>query len=328
MGFARSIALAAAATALLVRPGAASLALVEPDRSYAARADVLALGLTGGTVAVAVDETRTRCPQVELWFTSSNVHHRFRSTLASCKQGLSTGFGLTSVEATGTRALWIQYAGGNTREWMLWTGSTESRPKQLRLVRRSADSSDPPPVVLGPGTARGVPFAVGRQVTYFGANGKPIFRSTVRAPVIALAAGPGPKSVEVAALLADGWVVGLDGAGQEYSAEPYPPGRVKAVRVTAEGIAVHSGREVEITRPRTHDASIVTLPADASMVDADRQRILYVYRGDLWAARIASGERSRLVDATPARPALGQLSPNGFAWARGRDVAWRAGALP
>jgi hypothetical protein len=323
----RVLTAVALVAAVVAAPGAASTALVEPGRTFSADAQVLVLGLTGRNVVVAVDETRTRCPRVELWL-GSNARHRFRSTILGCKEGLSTGFGLTSVAVAATRALWITYVGGNTREWLLWTGSPTSAPRRLRLVRQDADSSEPPPLVLGAGTTRGVPFAVGNEIVYLGTNGKPIFRTTVASPVRMLAAGPGPGRLEVAAVLASGWVVGLDGAGQEYAAEPYPQATVKGLQVTASGTAVHSGAEVEILHPRTHEASTVELPAGATMLDVAQQRILYSLKGDLWAARIDTGERTRLVDGTLAKPALGQLSRYGLAWARDARIAWRSGTLP
>ena len=312
-------------TLVVAAPGAASTALARPDRAFSTDAKVLALALAGRSVVAAVDETRTRCPRVELWQASSNARHRFRSTIPDCKWGPSTGVGLTSVAVAGTRVFWITYGGGNTREWSLWMGTTSSPPKRLRLVRRAADSREPP-LVLGPGTVRGVPYAVGNEVVYVGANGKRVFTTTVRAPVRALAAGPGPEGIVVAVLLAEGWVVALDEAGHEYWAEPYPP--ATAVRLTSSGVAVHSGVEVEITYPRTHETTIVELPPGATMLDVAQQRILYSLEGDLWATRIDTGERTRLVDGTPAKPALGQSSRYGLAWARGARVAWRSGTLP
>jgi hypothetical protein len=229
---------------------------------------------------------------------------------------------------TQNRAFWLQYAGGNTREWMLYSGTTTSRPKLLRLVRQSADSPEPPPLVLGPGTARGVPYAAGRQVVYVGSDGRAIFRAQVRAPVVALAAGAGPRGVEVAALLRDGWVVALDGLGHEYAAEPYGPGTVQALALSGSGVAVQVGSEVRITPPRTHAGVTVRLPGGARLLDLAQRRVLYVVRGDVWSALIDTGSRQLLVDGTPAQPANGQLDVRGLAWTRGRTVAWRPGALP
>jgi hypothetical protein len=325
----RTFMLAAVATALLAAPGGSTATrLVEPGRSFVGQASVGALALSGRSVAVAVGETAERCPRVQLWLTSSNRLHEFRSTIRDCKWGPSTGVGLTSVAVAGTRALWITYGGGNTREWLLWTGTTTTAPKRLRLVRQDADSSDPPPIVLGPGTTRGLAYAVGSRIVYLGANGTRIFRTTVASPVRALAAGPGPKGLEVAALLADGWVIGFDGAGREYTAEPHPPGAVTAVRVAGSGVAVQVGNEIEITPPRSHDTTRVRLPAAATMLDVAQHRVLYSLEGDLWTARIGTGARARLVDGTRAKPAYGQIDRRGLAWARGRTVAWRAGALP
>jgi len=326
----RTFGALASAAVTLVAPagGSAGWEAVKPVRTIVAPAKVLTLGLEGRSLVFVVDETRTTCPHVELWLTGSRARYRFPSTVRLCKQGLSTGVGIPSVAVTGTRALWLSYMGGNTREWQLWT-ATPTRRTPARLEFLGWDADDPnSPVVLGPGTARGVPYAVERTITYFGADGTTIFETTVPSPVRALAAGSGPGDLEFAALLADGSVVGLDGAGTELMNEPRAPGTVRSVRVCGLGLAVQVGDEVEITAPGSQDSVVVRLPSRATMLDVAQSRILYLLSGDLWAVRIATGARAHLIDGSPANPAYGQIDSRGLAWSRARTVGWKPGLLP
>jgi hypothetical protein len=306
--------------------GAAPTALV-PARTLTRPAAIELLSLTGRSIAYVVGETRAECAHVELWQPATSRVSRFgKPTPLPCKERPSTGSGVWELGLARTRALWTTYVGGNFRDWQLWTATpTKTTPRRLLFVSRDVDA--PPPVVVGPGTESGVPYAVDRQVVYLGENGKAIFKATAPSPVRALAAGPGPGRLEVAAVLANGWVIGLDGTGNEYTAEPYPPGAVSSVRVFGLGTAIQVGNEVEILPPRSHDGVIVKLPPGSTMLDAAQGRILYARANDLWVTTIATGTSARLVDGGPARPVRGQLEPRGIAWAKGRTSFWSPGPL-
>lgn len=324
----RASLLVATALALAVAgKGGAADASVLQGRSLAAPGRMLTLALTGRHVAFAVGTTRTQCPQVQLWLTESNTRHRFPWRLAGCKEGPSTGFGIPSVAVAKTRIIWLAYIGGNLRDWMLWTATpTRKKARQLRFVERDVDA--PAPIVLGPGTAEGVPFAVDNEIVYLGDDGRAIFKATVGSPVRALAAGAGPAGLKIAALLANGSVVGLDRAGREVMAQMYPAAAVTAVRVMALGVAVQVGSVVQIVSPRSDERVTVRLPARSTMLDAAQRRILHARAGDLWAVRIAGGRTTRVVDATAALPAYGQIEQQGLAWSRGSTLRWQPGALP
>jgi hypothetical protein len=62
------------------------------------------------------------------------------------------------------------------------------------------------------------------------------------------------------------------------------------------------------------------------MVDFAEGRILWTRAGDLGSTTM-TGETTRLVDGTAARPAYGQIDAAGLAWARGPSIHWRFGAL-
>ncbi len=284
-------------------------------------ARALSLALTAGHVAYAVAETRASCPHVELWRTESRTRIRFATTLPACKDVPSTGLGIPSVAVARDRVLWVSYTGGNKRDWQLWTATaTRRQPRQLRAVERDVEA--PAPIVLGPGTVDGVPYAVDSDVVLLGENGRAVFRATVASPVRAIAAGVGPGRARVAALLANGVVVGLDRQGRAVSSLDAGPSAT-AVRISPLGIAVQAGSEVSIGA-----ATAVRLPAAAELEDVAQGRLLWTRAGDLGSTSIVTGRSSRLVNGARALPVLGQLEQRGLAWSKGRSVVWRAGTLP
>jgi len=322
---ARALALLSALAAVLVL--AATAFALTPNGSVVAPLPVQDLALTGRSAAYVADTpSALRCGRVGLWNTKTGRGFSIDAK-ELCLEQTSTGQGIWDVTVATKRILWLTYAGGNFREWFLWTATaTRTRPLQLRFVSRPVE--DPPPIVIGPGTAQGIPYAVDRQIVYLGDDGKAISKTIVASPVRALAAGAGPGRLEIAALLASGRVVGLDSAGGEVTPpEPYPLKAVVALRVCSLGTAVQVGDEVEILPPRSHDGVVVRLPAGATMVDVAQGRVLWTRAGDLGATTIATGRSMDLVDGTPEKPVHGQLEIGGLAWATGRSVRWRTGLL-
>ena len=308
------VAALAAGDSVAASPSAGGRSLGAPGR-------VLTLGLTGRHVAIAVGTTRKQCPQVQLWLTESDVRVRFPWRLAGCKEGPSTGFGVPSVALARTRLVWLSYIGGNLRDWQLWTATpTRRAARLLRFVERDVD--EPAPVVLGPGTPEGIPYAVDREVVYLGENGAAIFRTAVQAPVRALAAHAGGRfGVIVAALLTNGTIVGLDRSGRERLREAVP------VTVSAIGLDDRIGLAFQNGSLVRFPGGSVTLPAGARMVDLGEGRILWVRTGDLGLTTLR-GVTTRVVDGTPTRPAYGQIEPAGLAWAAGPTLRWRPAPLP
>ena len=318
------VALPAVAVALAVAAGAAALT---PSRTIVASLPVQDLALTGRSVAYVADApARLQCARIGLWSSRTNRRFLFDSKEQCLEEG-STGQGVWDVAVATNRLLWLTYAGGNFREWSLWTATaTKRKPRELHFIARDVD--DPAPIVIGPGTAEGIPYAVDRQIVYLGDNGKALFKTSVFSPVRVIAAGTGSGGVRVATLLSSGWVVGLDQRGNDVAAKRFEPRSVAALQVTSLGIAVQVGRDVQIFEQRRHDDVVIPLPSGARMVDFDQGRILWTRAGDLGTTTIATGTSARLVDGTMSQPAYGQLDSRGIVWARGRTVLWRAGALP
>jgi hypothetical protein len=315
--------LALGALFLLVGGVSAAGGALKPGRSVTRPGPIVALSVTGSSIVYAVGETRPACAYVELWDTATRGLWRFgRPTRLPCKEGPSTGSGVWAVATTTRRAVWITYAGGNIREWQLWT-ATPSRetPRQLRFVSRDVDA--PAPIVVGPGTAEGVPYAVDRDMVFLAPNGAAFFKARVDSPVRLVAGGHGPGGSRVAAALADGSVVLVGPGMRVVPARTYPPGTVKAVALATVGPIVQVGRTV-------HAGAIeVQLPAGARMLDYRDGRVVYAKGGQVRQRRVRDGADALLVSVPLRRGETPLFSVDrGSAWASGRSVNWRTGSLP
>ena len=171
---------------LLLPPRAAALSgrarspqrRLRPARTVQNAAPVTALSVTGRSVGYAIGQTKTSCGAVRLWDTGSRGLWTFGNrTIVGCDENPSGGFGISSVAATGHRVLWLTHIGGNTTDFQLWT-ATPTRPAPRRLAFASSDTDGPAAIVLGSGTAEGVPYAVGETVTYVGAAARGCSRSS------------------------------------------------------------------------------------------------------------------------------------------------------
>lgn len=317
---------------------------VKPDASIALPLPVRDLAMTGRSVAWVQAPIKNSyhdltgvdvCGQVGLWVAGSGRRWQFSPKVnTNCTQGASTGEGFWDVSVATRRLLWIEYAGGNFRQWDLVTASTTKR-KPLRLRTEIRDVDAPPmsaqtPFVIGPGTPAGIPYAVDDEVAFLGENGVTTFRKTVAGPVRALAAGVGPGRLRVAVLLWSGSIVGLDARGRTVQTIR-AQGAVSSIRVSSLGIAVQRGRIKQgqvVPYPRVWIGSrAIGLPAGARMVDVAQGLVLWTRAGDLGATSIRTGKRSVLANGTGAAPYFGQIEDNGLAWAKKRVLSWSGAAV-
>ncbi len=304
---------------------ASASASVVPERTIATALPVRDLALTSRSVAYVADagSDELRCARIGLWNTATNRRFVFDAK-EQCLELASTGQGVWDLAVATNRLLWITYAGGNIREWTLWTATTTRKtPRRLRFVARDVDA--PPPIVLGPGTNDAVPYAVDREIVYLADDGEALFRTTVSAPVRALTSHPltrprGPAAV--VALLASNELIGLHETGTEVFRVAVPPGVSAIAYDDRRSILYQLGNVVHA------DSGDVALPTGAVMVDASRGRILWTRAGDLGVTSMATNASRLLVDGSRARPVAGQVELGGLAWARGKLVRWRAGPLP
>jgi hypothetical protein len=195
---------------------AGAAGVTKPGRTRVESAPIVAVAVTGPSVTYAVGDNTTKsdCAHVYFWHTSGGATGKWRygkPTNEPCVENPSTGSGISAVAMSATRSVWIQYAGGNLRDWQLFTATrTKTKPHQLAFVEQ--DVSLPSPIVVGQGTAAAVPYAVKNVVTYLGDNGAPVFKWTAPSPVLLVAAGSGPGGAQVAAFLDSGSVVLLRAA--------------------------------------------------------------------------------------------------------------------
>lgn len=325
-------------TAVVVSVAAASSgAAVKPQASIPLPLPVRDMAMTGRSVAwVQAPINRFNnlfgvdvCGQAGLWVAGSSQRWQFKPTIGDCTQGASTGEGFWDVSVATRRLLWIEYEGGNFRDWWLVTASTTKR-KPVRLLHVNLDVDAAPPLVIGPGTPAGIPYARGDTVVYFGDKGTRIFTRSLALPVRAVAAGIGPGRLRVAALLGDGSIVGLDARGRTVQTIR-AQGVVSAIRVSSLGIAVQRGRikrGLVLPYPKVSIGSrAVGLPADARMVDVAQGLVLWTRAGDLGATSIRTGHRVVLADGSGAAPYFGQIEESGLAWAKKRVLSWRGGTV-
>jgi hypothetical protein len=285
------------------------LALAATIVALAAPAPVQTVALDSPFLAYATGRAAGDCDRVRVWNRGTGRTVRLgRAT--HCEQ-TSTGSGIAALSIAGNRVLWLHFAGGNIREWSLFTASTTAlKPRRLRFVARDVDADAP--IVLGEGdTSRFgglLPYAVDRQVIVLRPNGSRAFAWTAPARVTAVGANFGA----VAVALADGRVFALEGDGRVETAWAGTPAAI-AVFVTGSGVAAQRGRTAEF---RT-DSSIRrwTLPTGARLRDAEGTRAVFVSRGRARSLDLASGRMGELGPATDV-----QLELSTVAVASGRRI--------
>ena len=299
---------------------AAATALLTPGRSLVQPGSVTNVAVTGRSVAFSFGRTPDEC-RVRLWVTWSKALYTFKTGGSTCREDTSTGSGIADVSVAQSRVVWLFFGGGNFREWTLLTATpTTKTPKQLRFVSRPVE--DPAPIVLGPGTTQGIPYAVDDEVTFLGDNGAAIFKTALAQPVRLLAAGPGPGVRRVAALLADGSVVTLGQSGAVVDTYSYPATAVKAVQLAGVGAVIQAGSSVDIRKGAA--TKTVSLPAGSTMLDYRQGTIYYAKGKQVRSRRVPTGEDELLlvVQKKPWETPLFSIDW-GAGWASGNTLHWR-----
>jgi hypothetical protein len=317
---ARSPLILASLLALVVAGAATGAA--GADRALRSPGAVTALATSVQRVAFSSAPAAGDCDRVRLWYLGSRAVRRF-GAMRPCGDAVSTGRGIAGLVLAGSRALWLEYAGGNIREWMLLTATPSSpTPRRIRFVARDVDA--PPPIVLGDGSHALLAYAVDDTVTGLRPNGSRAFTWRAPARVTALATGDG----KVAALLETGSVVLVSGTGTRLAEYAYAPGVVKAVRLGAVGTLVQlaAGR-IEIRKGAS--TRVVPLPSTAAMLDFAQGVVLYALGGQARGLRLSTGADVLL--RTTGKPVRAVLDTSGLAYVTGRDVGyvawWRVAAL-
>lgn len=259
--------------------------------AIAAPSPVAALALDTPLLAYASTNSAADCDRVRIWSRATRRTVALgRST--SCEQ-TSTGSGIAALSIAGNRVLWLHFAGGNIREWSLFTATTTARrPRRLRFVARDVDA--PAPIVLGEGdtTRYGdlLPYAVDREVVVLRPNGSRAFVWTAPSRVTAVGANWGGVAVAVE----DGRVYVLENGVVETSSAGSPA--ASRVFVTGNGVAVQRGRTVELRTGST--TRRWTIPAGAVLRDAEGLRAVYLTAGRAKLLNLSEGSTRDLGRAT------------------------------
>jgi hypothetical protein len=308
----------AIAVVTLLGSAATASALQRPGRTLLRAGPVTALGLTHGSVAYAVGRTRQDCDHVELWNTDTHGTWRFGRKRPCGDLPLFSGIGPIGVAAN--RVVWVSFAGGNLTDWELWTATpTKKTPKRLRFVER--DTSEPPPIVVGPGTERGIPYAVESEVTWLADSGAPIFRTQTPSEVRSITSGAGPLGWRVAALLATGDVIVLNDSGAIDATFSFSPGQVKWIGLAPPGLLVQlPGAKVEIRTGAP--MRTVQLKPNAIALDYAEGRLLYRVGQSFWLRNVRSGTDTLLLQGSTKQPISASLDTHGLAWREGSSVSW------
>lgn len=315
------VATALAALAL----AAGAFAVTQPGRSRVEASPITALSVTGYSVvyAVADNASKSDCAHVDLWHTTGDKGKwRFgKPTNEPCSEGPSTGSGVLAVAMSAQRGLWVQYAGGNLRDYQLFTASkTKTQPKQIAFAERDVDA--PAAIVVGKGTQGSVPYAVDTKVTLLGDNGAAVFKWTAPSPVRLITSGYGPNGAQVALFLASGEVDLLSNKGSLVGTYTYQPGQVTAMSLAPDGLVSQvSGTSVEIRKGT--QTTTVAIPPGAKMFDYGQGRIYYSLAGAIHALKIGGSVDSVLVAPAPGKTAIASYATaGGFAWAIGNTINW------
>ena len=271
------------------------------------------LARSGFSVAFLSGPYNGHCgPHVELWsLVTRGVYRLGRHTDALCSEGPSTGSGVTDIAVAGNRALWLAFAGGNLRDWLLETATT-TRPTERQLEFREVDVDAPPPIVLGVASEQVMPYSIGSTVKVLKASGARAY--TWRAP--GRVTNTTAYGATVAAFVVGGRCIVLSPAGVVQQTYTFAPGSVHEFALAGVGLVVQlTGGQVEIRR----GASVVRtlrLPAGARMLDYAEGILLYKRGTQIRARRVSTGK-----DVLLRRAAYAVLEHNGLSYAIGRRVS-------
>jgi hypothetical protein len=282
------------------------------DRTVTSPGQVRALARSGYSVAFLSAPFGGHCgSRVLLWsLVTRGVHELGRHPDALCEQGPSTGSGITDIAVAGNRALWLAYAGGNRRDWILETATT-TRPTERQLELREVDVDAPPPIVLGVASEQVMPYSIGSTVKVLRANGARIYTWTAPGRVTNTTS----YNANVAVFVTGGRSYVLSPSGTVQARYTFPAGSVQEFALAGVGLVVQlSGGLIEIRRGAA--VRRLTLPAGARMLDYAQGIVLYKLRGQIRGRAVASGKDVFLRNATFA-----VLEHNGLTYAAGRRVS-------
>jgi len=282
------------------------------DRMVTSPGRVQALARSGYSAAFLSGPYPGHCgPQVRLWnLVNGGLYRLGRHTDAVCNEGPSGGSGVTDIAVAGNRALWLAYAGGNLTDWILYTAST-TRPTERQVEFREVDADAPPPILLGVGSERVLPYSIGRTVKVLKANGARAYTWQAPGPVTNTTA----YEDQVAAFVRGGKCYVLSRGGRVTATYTFPAGAVQEFALAGTGLVVQL-RQGRVEIHRGASVKTVRLPATARMLDYQEGFVLYKLGKQIRARRVLNGK-----DALIRYGTHGVLEHNGMSYAADRKVS-------
>jgi hypothetical protein len=272
-----------------------------------------AVSIAGTEVAYA-DEYRSGCHEVRLWDVALRGDRRLSS---HCFVSTSTGSGIAAVEATGGRALWLTYTGGNIREWSLWTKGGSGKARRISFL--PADVDGPAPVVLGRLWEGSLPYAVGRTIVVLLPNGSRKFTLTGPDRVVSLSA----HSRGYAAVLANGHVLTISQQGALLRDRAFDPGFAQEAVLAGPGLIVKTRQGIQIVNGDS--SRTIALPAGARFLGYAQGFVAYGTGRELRLLKLVNEQDTLFKRLAPRFQA--QLGRRGMVYASGRTLGFTAWAL-
>jgi hypothetical protein len=289
---------------------ALSLAAASAARQRQTAGPLSAVSIAGTEVGYA-DRYSSGCHEVRLWDVATRADRRLAT---HCFGSTSTGSGVGSVIATGGRALWVTYTGGNIREWSLWTKGGTAPVKRIAFL--PADVDGPAPVLLGRVWEGSLPYVTGRTIIVLAPNGSRRFSLTAADRVISLSA----HSRGYAAVLANGTVLSISTGGKPIRERSFPPGTVEEAVLAAPGLVVKTTTGLEIHR----DGPVrkIPLPRGSRFLGLSEGTVAYGIGRQLRLLRLLNGQDTLF--HTLGLRFQAQLGRRGLAYASGRTLGYDA----
>jgi hypothetical protein len=299
-------------------PFALLLALVPAAAAATAREQpaagpISAVSIAGTELAYA-DEYKPRCHEIRVWDVATRGDKRLATY---CFVSTSTGSGVAGVIATGGRALWLTYIGGNIREWSLWTKSGNAKARRIAFL--TADVDGPPPVILGSVWEGSLPYATGNKIVVLAPNGSRRFTLTAPDRVVSLSA----HSRGYAAVLESGNVLTISLEGKLLREREFEPGLVQNAVLAAPGLIVKTRTAVEILNG---DATrLIPLPLGSRFLGYSQGILAYGIGRQLRLKQTANGNDTLFRTLVPGFQA--QLGRRGIVYGSNRTLGFTAWAL-
>lgn len=274
-------------------------------RDYPRPGPVTSVGTSEFTIAYVLEAPRG-CHEVRSW-RSNGADRRIAR---HCFSATSTGSGIAAVAYSKGRALYLAYAGGNIRDWMLYTKG-ESAARRIAFASRAVDA--PPPIVVAQSSEWALAYAVGSRIVAFDDRGKRLFEHDAGSRVTALST----QQTGVAAVLESGRAIGLSYSGRLVASRDYAPADAQAAELTVQGLLVKTRSAIELGSASVNRTFPV--PPNARWLGFASGTFAYAVGRSMYLGRVSDGKQ--VVYRRFAAPFVAQIGRITIATASGRTLS-------